>query len=113
MTKKNFLLLEAKLIRAYQFIHHNTNKNISAMTFIKRYGTLFRFIFENILSRRSKLFLPFHVLTNDNGETVFVNVTHIKYVIDRGDEIKILLEDGDELHIHGRNNYEEFLENFK
>ena len=112
MTKKGFLLLEAKLIRAYQFIHHNTNKNISAMTFIKRYGALFRFIFENVLSRKSKLFLPFHTLVNDNGEKIFVNVSLIKYIVDRGDEMKIKLQDGDELHIKGNKNYKEFLENF-
>ena len=113
MTKKGFLLLEAKLIRAYQFIHHNTNKNISAMTFIKRYGTLFRFIFENILKSKSKLFSPFYTLINDNGEKIVVNVSLIKYIIDRGDEMKIKLQDGDELHIKGREHYQDFLENFE
>ena len=83
------------------------------MTFIKRYGALFRFIFEKILSHKSKLFLPFHTLISENGERVIVNISLIKYIVDRGDEIKIKLEDGDELHIRGNNNYKEFLENFE
>ena len=113
MTKSNFLKLQAKLIRAYQFIHHNTNKNISAMTFIKRYGTLFRFLFENVLNKKSKLYLPFHRLTSDNGEVVIINITRIKYVVDRGEELKIVLDDNDTLLIRERKNYQEFLENFE
>ena len=50
------------------------------MTFIKRYGTLFRFLFENVLNKKSKLYLPFHRLTSDNGEVVIINITRIKYV---------------------------------
>ena len=113
MTKKNFIKLQAKIIRAYQFIHHNTNKDISAMTFIKRYGTLFRFVFENILNKKSKLYLPFHMLRSSNGEVIILNITKVKYIIDSGSEIKILLEDNSELHIKGRENYQDFLENFE
>ena len=113
MTKKNFIKLQAKIIRAYQFIYYSTNKNISAMTFIKRYGTLFRFLYENLLNKKSKLFSPFYSLISENGEKVIVNISLIKYIVDRGDEMKIKLHDGDELHIRGNNNYKEFLENFE
>ncbi len=113
MTKKNFIKLQAKIIRAYQFIHHNTNKNTSAMTFIKRYGTLFRFLFENVLNKKSKLYLPFHRLMGNDGEVVVVNLTKIKYIIDRGDELKIMLDDNDTLIIRERKNYQDFLENFE
>ena len=83
------------------------------MTFIKRYGTLFRFIYNNFLSHKSKLFVPFHTLRGDNGETIFVDVSKIKYIIDRGDEIKIVLNDNEILVIRERKNYRDFLENFK
>ena len=83
------------------------------MTFIKRYGTLFRFLFENVLNKKSKLYLPFHRLTSDNGEVVIINITRIKYVVDRGEELKIVLDDNDTLLIRERKNYQEFLENFE
>lgn len=113
MTKKRFLLFQAKVISAYQSIHFLTNKNMSAMTFIGKYGSIFRFIYEKFLSQKPKLFIPFQTLINENGERVIVNINLIKYIIDRGDEIKIKLEDGDELHIKGREHYQDFLENFE
>ena len=83
------------------------------MTFIKRYGTLFRFLFENVLNKKSKLYLPFHRLMSDNGEVVIINITRIKYVVDRGEELKIVLDDNDTLIIRDSKNYQEFLENFE
>ena len=83
------------------------------MTFIKRYGTLFRFLFENVLNKKSKLYLPFHRLMSDNGEVVIINITKIKYVVDRGEELKIVLDDNDTLIIRDSKNYQEFLENFE
>ena len=92
MTKKNFIKLQAKIIRAYQFIHHNTNKDISAMTFIKRYGTLFRFVFENILNKKSKLYLPFHMLRSSNGEVIILNITKVKYIIEGSQSMDFTFE---------------------
>ena len=83
------------------------------MTFIKRYGALFRFLFENVLNKKSKLYLPFHRLMSDNGEVVVINITRIKYIVDRGEELKIVLDDNDTLIIRDSKNYQDFLENFE
>ena len=53
------------------------------------------------------------MLRSSNGEVIILNITKVKYIIDSGSEIKILLEDNSELHIKGRENYQDFLENFE
>ena len=50
---------------------------------------------------------------SDNGEVVVINITRIKYIVDRGEELKIVLDDNDTLIIRDSKNYQEFLENFE
>ena len=116
MTNKEFIRLQRYFIRIYQYCHPGQSRNMSAMMFIKRYSQLLRISFNLILkhiNNKKKYFFPFYVIENSNDEKVIFNLTRIKYVIERKDELKIVLDDNEILLIKGRENYEEFLENFK
>lgn len=116
MTNKEFIRLQRYFIRIYQYCHPSQSRDMSAMVFIKRYSQLLRISFNLILkhiNNKKKHFSSFYVIDSSNGEKVIFNITYVKYIIERNNELKIVFDDEELLIVKGKDHYKEFIENFE